>query len=159
VAVEIRPFLRRHLDRVVEIERLCFAHDAYPADLFLDLYRENGELFFVARRSRRIVGYCVACVTGAEAEVVSVAVVPEHRGAGVGRALMRHTMTRLKRLRVRTLALMVRPENQDALRLYRRLGFRAVGRVPRYYEDHSDRSCLTYDEGRCRGPCYSRLLR
>jgi len=138
VAVEIRPFLRRHLDRVVAIERLCFAHDAYPAELFLDLYRENGELFFVARRSRRIVGYCVSSATGAEAEVISLAVVPEHRGAGVGRALMRHTMTRLKRRRVCTLALMVRPENQDALHLYRRLGFRVAGRIPRYYEDHSD---------------------
>jgi [ribosomal protein S18]-alanine N-acetyltransferase len=136
--VEICPFLPRHLNRVLEIERACFAQDAYPRELFLELYEECPGLFFVARRARRIVGYCIASTEGTAAEIVSVAVLPEQRSHGVGRALLRYTMTRLRRRRVRTLALTVRLDNLAAARLYRQLGFRAAGRIPGYYEDSTD---------------------
>ena len=62
----------------------------------------------------------------------------EHRGAGVGAKLMRHTMARLRRRRIRTLALVVKVGNAGAIDLYRRLGLRTVARIPRYYEDRSD---------------------
>jgi ribosomal-protein-alanine N-acetyltransferase len=136
--IEVRPFLRRHLDRVLAIETACFAREAYPRELFVELHRECGRLFFVARRARRIVGYSVTSTAGAQAEVVSLAVAPKHRAAGVGTALMRHTMTRLRRAGVRTLALMVRTDNREAICLYGRLGFRSAGRIARYYEDSSD---------------------
>jgi [ribosomal protein S18]-alanine N-acetyltransferase len=137
-AIEVRPFLRRHLERVLEIEEACFASDAYSREFFLDLYHECGGLFFVARRARRIAGYCVGCATGMAAELVSIAVAPEHQACGVGRALLRHLLIRLRRKHVRTLTLMVRVSNQEAISLYHSLGFRAVGRIPRYYEDRSD---------------------
>ncbi len=136
--VEIRPFERRHLDRVLAIEGECFGEDAYPADLFLELHRECEGLFFVARRSRRIAGYCVASRSGTDAEIVSIGVAPEHRRAGIGSALLRHIIGRLKLRRVRTIVLTVRVDNATAIRLYRRLGFRPLGRIPRYYEDRSD---------------------
>ena len=134
----MRPFLRRHLERVLEIEEACFASDAYSREFFLELYGECGGLFYVARRARRIAGYCVCCATGMAAEVVSIAVAPEHQAYGVGRALLRHLLTRLRKRRIRTVALMVRVSNREAIRLYRSLGFRAAGRIPRYYEDRSD---------------------
>lgn len=136
--VEIRPFLRRHLDRVLEIERGAFARHAYPRGLFLDLYRQCGPLFLVAKRARRIVGYAVTCSGGDTAEVVSIAVDQAYRNTGVATALMRDTIQRLKRARVRSLTLMVRVGNEAAIGLYRRLGFRPAGRIARYYEDRSD---------------------
>lgn len=136
--IEIRPFRRRHLERVLQIERACFSTDAYPREFFLDLYRESAGLFFVARRARRIAGYCVCCANGIAAELVSIAVAPGHRASGVGRALLRHMLTRLRGRRVRTLSLMVRLSNDDAIRLYHRLGFRSIATIPRYYEDRSD---------------------
>jgi ribosomal-protein-alanine N-acetyltransferase len=136
--VEIRPFLRRDLDRILEIEKACFARHAYPRDLFLELWKEAGGLFFVARRSRRIAGYCVSSAGGSEAEVISLAVAPEHRAVGVATALLERTLTSLRRRRIATVALTVRPTNADAIRLYRRLGFRPAGKIPRYYEDRSD---------------------
>jgi ribosomal-protein-alanine acetyltransferase len=136
--VEVRPFLRRHLRRVLEIERACFHRYAYSRDLFLDLYIESAGLFFVARRSRRIAGYSLTCASGPAAELVSIAVAPEHRAAGVGKALLRHTFSKLRRKHVRKLDLTVRVANHTAIRLYRSLGFRVAGRIPRYYEDRSD---------------------
>lgn len=138
MSIEIRPFLRRHLDRVLVIENACFPGEAYPRDLFLELHRDCPRTFFVARRSRRIVGYAIASVTEGEAEIVSVAVLPDHRRAGVATALLRHTFSHLRRARAPAVALMVRPDNPAAIRFYRRLGFRSAGRIARYYEDRSD---------------------
>jgi ribosomal-protein-alanine N-acetyltransferase len=136
--VEIRPYLPRHLKRVLEIEQACFLADAYPRELFEELYRESAGLFFVARRARRIVGYCVSTVEGTAAEIVSVAVLPEQRANGIGRALLMYTMRRLRGRRIRTAVLTVRLDNAGAIRLYRELHFRAAGRIARYYEDGSD---------------------
>jgi ribosomal-protein-alanine N-acetyltransferase len=136
--IEIRPFLRRHLPRVLAIENACFARDAYPRELFLELYRDCGRNFFVAKRARRIVGYSVASASRSEAELVSIAVLPEHRRAGVAAALMRHTIARLRRARIRKLLLVVKTGNAAAIGLYRRLGFRHAGRIARYYEDRAD---------------------
>ena len=136
--IEIRPFLRRHLERVLTIENACFPREAYPRELFLELHRECGRHFFVALKSRRIVGYAVASVAEKDAEIVSIAVLPEHRRAGVATTLLRHTISRLRRARIGRLTLMVRLDNLAAIRFYRGLGFRAAGRVARYYEDRSD---------------------
>ena len=137
-AVEIRPFLRRHLERVLTIENACFPREAYPRELFLELHRDCGRHFFVARKSRRIVGYAVASVGDQDAEIVSIAVLPDHRRAGVATALLRHILSRLPRARVGLLTLMVRTDNLAAIRFYRGFGFRAAGRIARYYEDRSD---------------------
>ncbi len=136
--IEIRPFLRRHLDRVLTIENACFLRDAYPRELFLDLYRDCARYFFVARRTRRIVGYSVAAAAEGRAEIVSIAVLPEHRRAGVATALLRRTISRLRRARVQAVTLMVRTDNLHAIRFYRKLGFRSAGRRAGYYEDRSD---------------------
>jgi ribosomal-protein-alanine N-acetyltransferase len=132
------PFLRRHLERVLAIENACFPHEAYPRELFLELYRDCSRFFFVARRSRRIVGYAVASAAEGDAEIISIAVLPEHRRGGVATALLRHTISRLRRARVRAVTLMVRTDNLPAIRFYRRLGFRSAGRIARYYEDRSE---------------------
>jgi len=136
--IEIRPFLRRHLERVLTIENACFPREAYPRELFLELHRECARHFFVALKSRRIVGYAVTSVGEGDAEIVSIAVLPEHRRSGVATALLRHTISRLRRAHVGRVTLMVRLDNLAAIRFYRGLGFRAAGRIKRYYEDRSD---------------------
>ena len=135
---EIRRFLLRHLERVLTIENACFAREAYPRELFLELHRDCARHFFVALKSRRIVGYAVTSVGEGDAEIVSIAVLPEHRRARVATALLCHTISRLRRARVGRLTLMVRLDNLAAIRFYRGLGFRAAGRIKRYYEDRSD---------------------
>jgi ribosomal-protein-alanine N-acetyltransferase len=138
VSIEIRPFLRRHLERVLTIENACFPGEAYPRELFLELYGDCARYFFVARWARRIVGYSVASAAEGEAEIVSIAVLPEHRRAGVATALLRRTLSCLRRARVPVVTLMVRTDNPAAIRFYRGFGFRAAGRIARYYEDRSD---------------------
>jgi ribosomal protein S18 acetylase RimI-like enzyme len=59
---------------------------------------------------------------------LSVAVVEEARGRGIGIALLRSLLDRAREERMSAVSLSVEEEN-PAVRLYERLGFAAVGRV------------------------------
>jgi len=134
----IRLFRLADLDRLIEIERSSFPKTAYPRDLFLELFANCGELFFVATLGRATAGYAVTCTRLPRAELVSIAVDPFYRRQGVARHLLLHTIARLRRAGAVSLSLMVRARNVRAIALYRGFGFRRTGRVAGYYENGED---------------------
>jgi len=71
-----------------------------------------------------------------EAEILSVAIRAAQRGRGLARALLRLHLGRLASLGVKTVFLEVDEHNEAALRLYRALGFREVGRREGYYTEN-----------------------
>ena len=129
-SVDVRPFQRRDLNRVLEIERHSFGKDAWPAEAFIEYWRESPELFLIARYGRRIAGYSATRVNWRGAELESIAVDPRYRGRGVAQALLAATIIRLG---TRTLRLMVSTANAPALRFYRQYGFVRTRLVKRYY--------------------------
>ena len=137
-AIEIVPAGMRHLDSILRIERASFGRYAYPRELFLELLEDCGGLFSVAKRSGRISGYIAACVVRNRGEIVSIAVDPRHRLVGAGSALLSSTLAKLKRAGIPFVTLMVRTDNEAAIRFYSGFGFKRVRRVPAYYEDGRD---------------------
>jgi ribosomal-protein-alanine N-acetyltransferase len=133
--VEIIRFRPRHLARILEVERAAFAEEPYSRAVFLDLYSECGELFLIAKLLGRIAGYIATCAGDGRAEIISLAVDPEHRRKGIAAALLEYTLERLRVFGVRLVELMVRVDNEEAIRFYRRFGFRRVQEVPGYYEN------------------------
>ena len=96
-------------------------------------WMESGDaLVLVARRAGTPVGYAVAhlqdgpddtfAVGARYAELYSLSVAPEARGAGVGSALMDTLDERLAELGIADLTLGVMAGNEDAIRFYRRRG-------------------------------------
>ena len=106
--------------------------------MFLELYRDCGDLFLVAKRSGRIVGYIVTGVGSRKAEIISIAVDPEYRNVGVGKALILHAIDKLRELGVGRLELTVRKTSTAAIRLYRRFGFCPLKTIAHYYQDDGD---------------------
>lgn len=73
-----------------------------------------------------------------ELNVLLVAVDPTRRRRGGGSALVRAALARARKEALVVVHLEVRASNEPALALYRRHGFLAVGRRPRYYEGRED---------------------
>jgi GNAT superfamily N-acetyltransferase len=61
-----------------------------------------------------------------KASVQNIGVLPEHRGRGIGTAVILASLLGLQQVGVNQVGLEVTAENQGAVRLYRRLGFRTV---------------------------------
>ncbi len=83
--------------------------------------------------TRRPVGFVMVRAAADEAEILTVVVAPARRGRGIGRLMMDEIIRRLYFMRIASLFLEVDEGNDPALALYRRLGFREVGRRSNYY--------------------------
>ena len=79
-------------------------------------------------------GFVLVREVAGEAEVLTIAVHPAWQGRGVGRLLMDAALRELYARRAEALFLEVDEGNAPALALYRRLGFRQVGRRDAYYD-------------------------
>lgn len=89
----------------------------------------------VAGDDRGVTGaLVVSCPVPEEAEILTLAVAPEHRRRGVGGALLQAFLEG-RRGRV---FLEVRPSNAAARQLYQRFGFTETGRRASYYQSPSE---------------------
>ena len=82
-------------------------------------------------------GFVLARVAGEEAEILTLAVMPEKRGQGLGGALLQAAIAKAQELGARTVFLEVGADNPSALALYARLGFTKVGMRKGYYASAS----------------------
>jgi ribosomal-protein-alanine N-acetyltransferase len=82
---------------------------------------------------RRLAGFIMSRRAADEAEILSVAVSKACRGRGLARDLLQLHLRRLAGDGVRAVFLEVDETNMPAIRLYRRAGFRDVGKRPNYY--------------------------
>jgi ribosomal-protein-alanine N-acetyltransferase len=91
------------------------------------LVREAG------RHASPLAGFVLARLAAGEAEILTIAVARAYRRLGLGWKLIDAVLRRLHAERAEALFLEVDETNAPALALYRRLGFREVGRRPGYY--------------------------
>ena len=103
-----------------------------------ELFRKPKTFLFLARARGKLVGYALGHIVGSAeswwsdtwrtgnrvGELESISVLPQHRGAGIGSALLDAVDAEFARLGVVDQVIGVLPGNVDAIRLYERRGFR-----------------------------------
>jgi len=137
------------------IHAACFAR-GWDQDSMAQFISGPGCLVLVASRtqSRPVEGFLIARRVEDEAEILTLAVHPACRRAGLARALVEMAMTRLSAAGAQKLFLEVDEANAPARALYRSFGAEEVGRRRRYYEHGADAvifslalSAATADDG------------
>jgi tRNA threonylcarbamoyladenosine biosynthesis protein TsaB len=78
-------------------------------------------------------GFVLTRVAGGEAEILTLAVLPQARGQGLGRALLHAAIAQSESLGAQSMFLEVGADNPHALALYAGLGFAKVGLRKAYY--------------------------
>ena len=118
---------------VAALERICFSDPWSEASVASEVTNPLS-LWLVAVSDDAVVGYVGSQSVLGEADMMNLAVLPDHRGQGIGEALVRKLIARLAEREIHCLTLEVRVSNLPAIRLYEKLGFLQIGRRPRYYE-------------------------
>ena len=126
-----------HRDAAIRIGRLATSHAARPWDA-MEFERSLTERNIYADglfldRSAEPAGFILSRRAIDEAEILSVALAPEARGRGHSGALLDRHLQSLAQAGVRSVFLEVEEGNRPALALYRRRGFREIGRRQGYY--------------------------
>lgn len=126
-----------HAALLAALHGRCFTDQVWDEAAMAALLAMPGALALLARDGEEPCGFVLARFAGGEGEIISIGVVPDHRGRGLATLLARHVLDRAAG-RAGELFLEVAADNDAALALYRRLGFCGVGRRPRYYADGRD---------------------
>lgn len=135
--VIIREYSVKDFKEVLEIDSEAFNPRNPSFDVYI--YLTYGTDLFVAEIGNKVVGYVVTMeVDKFTGKIVSIAVRKEFRGKGIGEALMRKAIERLIMRGKQKIALEVRVSNKVAQQLYRKLGFKIVETIPKYYSDGED---------------------
>jgi ribosomal-protein-alanine N-acetyltransferase len=128
----------------------------YSDYFYESLLSELPEAFLVAEIGGRTIGY-IMCKTEygfsnfkklgfvKKGHVVSVAVLDEHRRKGIGRTLVEESLKGVQIRKCDELYLEVRCSNNEAVRLYEKMGFIIKQRLKSYYRDGEDAYLMTIE--------------
>ncbi len=140
-AVDILPMTSAHVHAVAELEQACFSTPWSERSIRGEL-DNPWAVWLVAADKGRVIGYLGAQYGLDGGDIMTVAVAPEYRRSGIGTDLIAAMSKILQEKHLQWLTLEVRPSNEPALTLYRNLGFRQVGRRPRYYQGPTEDAIL-----------------
>ncbi|WP_036282052.1 GNAT family N-acetyltransferase [Methylocystis sp. ATCC 49242] len=79
-------------------------------------------------------GFILSRLLPPDAEILTFAVDPARRGVGLGRMLLDKHLENLERGGARLVFLEVADDNEAALKIYSRAGFKEIGRRENYYQ-------------------------
>ena len=117
----IRSATEKDLDRVLEIDQLSF-----PTPWTHHCFKVTLKDIFLVIEQKEIMGYIVACLCdlGLSAEILRIAVHPDHRGKGVAKELLEASLRIFSEDDIEEVGLRVNSANRSAVKLYEKFGFK-----------------------------------
>jgi ribosomal-protein-alanine N-acetyltransferase len=130
----------------------------YSDYFFESILRELPEAFIIAEINDKIIGYIMCKIEFGfsnfrklgfvkKGHVVSVAVLPEHRGKGLGKALMLEGINGVMHRKSDEIYLEVRMSNESAIKMYQKIGFQIKSKLRAYYRDGEDAYLMALEFG------------
>ena len=125
------------LPAIRRLERACFSRDAYDVMTLIGMALTPGMLRLKAVRRGMLVGFVAGEAHRRDGFgwIITIGVLPEFQGQGIGQALLLEAERGMNVSRVK---LTVRRSNARAIELYTRCGYRWVTTSRGYYHDGED---------------------
>jgi ribosomal-protein-alanine N-acetyltransferase len=137
LATVTRENFPRFQNELLAIENSSFPSPWGAGSFSSEIDREISH-FWVLTIDEVLAGYICFWIFAGEVHLLNVAVEKDCRRKGVARQLLSKMFDEGKRENAETAWLEVRPSNLAARSLYKKSGFREVGRRLRYYADTSE---------------------
>lgn len=129
---------KNHLKEIYDISLVCL-QDFMSFPALEETFENPSVTFMIYKKQEKILGYiCFSEVLG-EGEILYIAVLPEHRREGIGKALA-------DAVKLSPLFLEVRQSNENAIRFYTSLGFREVSTRKNYYHNPTEDAIVMVKE-------------
>jgi ribosomal-protein-alanine N-acetyltransferase len=127
----------RDLEAVLEIEAMSFTNP-WTREMYLrEMDNPRVSHIYLVRvetaDGAAVAGFCSFWLVFDELHINNLAIHPMYRRRGIGTALLQHAMRTAARLGARRATLEVRQSNEEARRIYERLGFETAGIRRNYY--------------------------
>ena len=133
--VEIRELEQSDLDKVMEIENLCFVAPWKLEDIKRELEGNQFANLLVATINGEVVGYVDYWITFESATICQIAVHPNFQRNAIGSKLLEEVIKDCYAKKVLNITLEVRESNLKGINFYTKHGFNQVLVKPNYYSN------------------------
>lgn len=137
--MKIRSFEKSDLASILAIQAKCPLAAPWVETDYQRLGMSHHGIILAAElemaTTPKVVGFAVFHRIIDEAELLNLAVDPEHQQQGVARALLENARERLRKMGTKRVFLEVRPSNKPALELYYSMGFGLHSNRKGYYQN------------------------
>lgn len=131
--IKIRQSKLYDVPAMARIERDSFGAPWSAEEITKDVTAGGNIYVAVAETDGEKAGYGEIRIVAGEAQIYNIAIAPEYRKQGIGEALLMHLIEAGRERGCALVTLEVRAGNEAAMALYKKLGFREVGRRKGYY--------------------------
>ncbi len=132
----IRDMKLEDIRSVADIESRLFSDGWSEASLSSSLAQSNVKILVAELEDTGdIVGYHIFYTSMDEGDVARIAVIPERQRMGIGDCLLEHIWEYCKEVDISRVLLEVRSSNANAIGLYEKHGFVALGIRKDYYQN------------------------
>ncbi len=141
--IAVRKMTIDDVPAVSQIDRLSFTMP-WPEHSFHYEVAENrsARCFVAETEDRRIAAMIVSWIIVDEMHIATIATHPDFRRQGIGERILRDALLDGRDAGAHLAFLEVRASNESAQAMYRKFGFRASGKRPRYYRDNNEDAIL-----------------
>jgi ribosomal-protein-alanine N-acetyltransferase len=141
--VHIRKMTVDDVPVVAQLDRMSFSL-SWPEYAFYYEVKDNfaARCFVAEAEDRKVIGMIVSWVILDELHIATIAVHPDYRRQGIGELILTTAIHDGRAAGTRHALLEVRAGNEAAQNLYRKFGFKAVGKRPKYYKDNGEDAIL-----------------
>jgi len=135
---------------VLDIEAASFPTPWHRASFEGELLEKTSRGLGLKQRQEgktvRLIAYVFFRLVEDQMHVLNLAVDPAYRRRGVATFLLQHSVTLAREYGVKKAYLEVRPSNDLAIKLYRKMGFSEVGRRSQYYKETREDAIVMFKE-------------
>jgi ribosomal-protein-alanine N-acetyltransferase len=137
--VSIRHMVENDITFVYDVERKSFPYP-FGQNLIQNIYLAAPELCLILEYKKEIIGFLLGGYTALpkQAHILSVAILQEYRGKGLGKKILTHFLNTIKRLNYNSVKLEVSVDNHKAIKMYEEFNFKIESKIRKYYQDGSD---------------------
>lgn len=132
--ITIRKMTAEDIEGVLEVECEAFS-TPWTKRLFYDEVNNPHTVYFVCCEEEKIAAYGGMWHVVDEGQITNIAVKKAFRNRGIGSMILNELINWAKDNEIAVIGLEVRAGNEEALALYRKFGFEAVGRRKNYYRE------------------------
>lgn len=122
---------------IYQLSSICFS-ESWSKDAIEKEMTNPVATYFVAEQDQEIIGYGGLWLMADEAEIINIAVSPTCQGKGIGSQLLEALLNTAKSCDAIQVFLEVRASNKPALSLYKKHGFKEIGRRKNYYHQPTE---------------------
>lgn len=131
--ITIVPLTRELVPQVAAIEAISFS-EPWSEHAYMEICEKEEYFYLVAvDKKGKALGMCGLLIGPFEAEVMNVAVHPDHRGQGIAMKLLQALLKAGEDRGVKEFTLEVRTGNAPAIHVYETCGFVSEGIRPKFY--------------------------